>query len=33
MEDEVEDIDSEVNNSRQMGEEKANDGFDFDDIH
>ena len=33
MEDEVEDIDSEVNNSHQMGEENANDRFDFDDIH
>ena len=32
MEDEVEDIDSEVNSSRQVGEENANDGFDFDDI-
>ena len=33
MEDAVEDIDSEVNNSRQMREENANDGFYFDDIH
>ena len=33
MKDEVEDIDSVVNNSREMGEENANDGFDFDDIH
>ena len=32
MEDEVEDIDSVVNNYREMGEENANDGFDFDDI-
>ena len=29
----MEDIDSEVNNSRQMREENANDGFYFDDIH
>ena len=32
MKDEVEDIDSVVNNSREMDEENANDGFDFDDI-
>ena len=29
----MEDIDPVVNNSREMGEENANDGFDFDDIH